>query len=69
MHKVLAEFFTRQDSQTILLLKPGELPDALQNLLSTRIGRRFDLVRPDRSVERVEIASRHMDAPGPGAAR
>jgi DNA sulfur modification protein DndD len=53
--KVARWVLADRDDQTLLLLKPGEMPKSLEHLLESRVGQRLGLRRPHKDRNRSEI--------------
>lgn len=55
--KVVTELLASRGHQTILLVKPGEIPEYLLGVVSARVGRRFTLRRPIGQRDLTEVVA------------
>lgn len=55
--KVVTELLASRGHQTILLVKPGEIPEYLMGVVSARVGRRFTLRRPIGQRDLTEVVA------------
>lgn len=60
--KVIRQFLLQYRGQTILLVKPGEIPDSAASLVRVQVGERFCLSRPveGRDISRIDRGDRAL---------